>query len=239
MKSSFLGLFLILLSFTAQSQAPGAQGGDVVVAGIAEMAYEPDYLIVILQNRESQKSGSDRNSTARKERALIETLKGLGIDTNLLSVRRFNVSEYYSMFKVDRFGVDKTYSLRIDDLAHYEDIIMAISKTGFDYSWISRLGVNDEVRKEAQVITAAINAGKAKVGIIEASTEASLGGRRLVLSGIEEMPNNFRHDQDSRSDNSNRVQGLSIGGGSYSSPVNLSLDKVIIRKAFLMKYSMR
>ena len=243
MKSFFPGLCLVLLTFTAAAQTSEPKEAGVVVTGIAEMAYEPDYLIVVLQNRESQKSGSDRNSTARKERALIETLKGLGIDTNMLSVRRFSVSEYFSYFKVDRLGVDKTYSLRIDDLAHYEDIIMAISQTGFDYNWIARLGVNNEAGKEAEVITAAINSGKYKAAIAEAAMhggkEARLIGGNLVLIGTEEMQNNFRYDQNSRSGSGSREQGLSIGGGRSSSPVNLGLDKVIIRKAFLMRYAIR
>jgi uncharacterized protein YggE len=242
MRAPLFALFILLLSFTAPGETAVAQESGIVVTGIAETAYEPDYLIVVLQNRENQKLSSDRSSTARRERALTETLKGLGIDTNLLSVHRFNVSEYSSYFKVEKLGVDKTYSLRIDDLVHYEDIIMAIAKTGFDYCWISRLGLNDVAGKEAEVTTAAISSGKSKAKIIEAAwnggKEAALLGARLSLTGIEEMPNNFRHDQNSRGDKGTN-DGLSIGGGRYQAPANLNLDKIVIRKAFQMRYSLR
>lgn len=232
MKPLLLLSAALLIAGATFAQAQPAKG--VVVTGIAEGLYEPDYIIITISNSEVQKAG--RNN--RNERELVDVLLQQKVDTALLTVERFNLGGYSSfLFQSGKYSVGKIYHLRIDDLSRYEEIVDAIADAGFRNIRLTSLGLAKREEREQQVLLAAIAAGKAKAAAIN----AVLDGRRLRLTGIEELPNNFRAEESSQWSGILGRGGIGVAGGlndSQPSLRNMALGKVLLRKGVLMSYGM-
>ncbi len=232
MRTTALLCCFVLLCVISNAQQ-GIGDKHVVLTGIAEQTFDPEYIELSISNRETQRSGSEKYAVAEGERELRSVLSRFGMDSSQLRVDRFNTGNHYSIMSGNKFNISKSYLLTINDLSRYEDIVLAIANAGFKSTSIERLGVYDLDRKEQMVISSALAAGKAKAaGILP-----FLDGRKLRLTGVEELPNNHRADQDDLESKRGRGQGISIGGGRSEPPANMLLSKFLIRKAFQLRFA--
>jgi len=148
----------------------------IKVTGHAEKQYEPTYVDVYINLAEKEKVNNN-NSVADKERDLLNALKSFGVPAEKLRVQRLNTGEAYSMFG-SKYYINKSYTLRIDDLNRYEDIILGLVDKGFKNIYISEIGMTDKEKKADDVMAAAVKNGISKAGII--ATAAGIKTPKLL-----------------------------------------------------------
>ena len=136
----------------------------IKVSGHAERFYEPDYIDVQISLAEKEKINNN-NSVAEKEQDLIKALKAMGIPEDKLRVQRLNTGEAYSMFG-SKYYINKSYTLRIDNLNRYEDVILGLVEKGFKSLYISEIGMNEKDKKNDEVMAEAVKNGISKANVI-------------------------------------------------------------------------
>jgi uncharacterized protein YggE len=180
MKQLSLLAIATLLSFGSIAQTQDAKKlipvKYIKVSGHAERFYEPDYIDVQISLAEKEKVNNN-NSVAEKEQDLIKALKAMGIPEDKLRVQRLNTGEAYSMFG-NKYYINKSYTLRIDNLQKYEDIILGLVQRDFKNLYIAEIGMNNKEKKEDEVMAEAVKNGMNKANVIAGA--ASVKNIKLV-----------------------------------------------------------
>lgn len=180
MKLITLTVATLMLSLGTYAQDAKKPVRYIKVMGHAEKQYEPTYVDVYINLSEKEKVNNN-NSVAERERDLLNALKSFGISEDKLRVQRINTGEAYSMFG-SKYYINKTYTLRIDNLARYEDIILGLVEKGFKNLYIFEIGMTDKEKKNDEVMAAAVKNGINKANIIAGAAEV----KSIKLMSIDE-----------------------------------------------------
>jgi|GEM_PF-6152567 Uncharacterized conserved protein len=184
MKQLSLLAIATLLSFGSIAQTQEAKKLTPVkyikVSGYAERFYEPDYIDVQISLAEKEKVNNN-NSVAEKEQDLLKALKAMGIPADKLRVQRMNTGEAYSMFG-NKYYINKSYTLRIDNLKKYEDIILGLVQRDFKNLYISEIGMNEKDKKNDEVMAEAVKNGINKANVIAGASSV----KNVKLISVDE-----------------------------------------------------
>ncbi|RYE23818.1 MAG: DUF541 domain-containing protein [Sphingobacteriales bacterium] len=179
MKAIKLSILALLLAGSVQAQqiiVDKKPPKYIRVSGHAEKFYEPDYVDVQINLEEKEKVNTD-NSVAEKERALLDFMKANNIPAEKLRVQRLNTGEAYALFG-SKYYIRKNYTLRIDDLSRYENIILGLVGKGFKNLYVSDISINNKDKRNDEVMADAVKNGSSKANVI--ATAAGIKSVKLV-----------------------------------------------------------
>jgi len=230
---------LISISVCAQNGVKNFIDQNYIeVTGRAELEIIPDqiYLKIFLNEKEFK----NKKSIVEIEKAMIEKLTEIGIDTEKnLAIKDFASNfQFYWLGKSDIF-VTKEYQLIVHNAPTAGKVFIELEKIGISNITIDKLEHSKirEYRKKVKID--AIKAAKEKASELAIAIDQNIG-RALF---IEEIENNNFYLSNTLSGKAAglRVRGSRSYGNSFldSKSLNIEFDKIIIKYSILCKFELK
>ncbi len=170
------------------------KGEPLVVSGTGKVTVAPDVAKVsvgIDQNGSSLKTVQD--SVNSKSKALVNTLKDLGVDEEDIKTTSYNVSPQYDYSsptqRITGYSVSTTYQVTIKDFDSVNNVVVAATSAGANLVGGITFEVNDVTKKEKlqEAREIAVKEAKEKAESLAKASGVTLG-KVINVSENESFP---------------------------------------------------
>ncbi len=234
---NLLFAFIILISTSVYSQTGEKNFIDqnyIEVIGKAELEIIPDqiYLKIIL----SEKEFKNNKSILKIEKAMIDKLSEIGIDTKQnLAIKDFASNfQFYWLGKSDIFVI-KEYQLLIYDAQMVGKVFVELEKIGISNISIDKLEHSKILEFRKEVKLDAIKAAKVKASELAKAIDQDIG-RALYINEIE---NNIFSRSNTLSGKSEITMRASFNKAETYSDYNIEFEKIKIDYSILCRFELK